>query len=212
MIKVHSFIFNSFLENTYILYDETKECIIIDPGCCEINENRTLSAFIEKQGLKPVRLINTHCHIDHILGNDFVCDKYGLLPEYHKGEIPLVEAAPKIADMYGMNYSPFPAAEKYLDEGNVIHFGNTSLEILFTPGHSPASLCFYSSSAGILIAGDVLFYGSIGRTDLPGGDYDTLIRSINEKLMILPDETIVFPGHGERTTIGYERKSNPFLQ
>ncbi len=211
MIKVHSFVFNSFRENTYILYDETKECIIIDPGCCEINEERMLSAFIDNQGLTPVRLINTHCHIDHILGNDYVCGKYGLLPEYHRGEIPLVEAAPKISDMYGLNYSPFPTAEKYLDEGDTIHFGNSSLEIFFTPGHSPASLCFYSASTGILIAGDVLFYGSIGRTDLPGGDYDTLIRSIHEKLMVLPNETIVFPGHGERTTIGYERKTNPFL-
>jgi len=212
MLHVHSFTFNPFQENTYILYDQTKECIIIDPGCNNYNENTTLSSYITEMGLKPVRLINTHCHIDHVLGNDYVYRTYGLKPEFHRGEQPLLDSMDRVAKMYDLPMTPSPEALRYIEEGELIHFGYSVLETILTPGHSPASLCLYSAQNGICIAGDVLFYGSIGRTDLPGGDYDTLINSIEQKLMKLPDETIVYPGHGESTTIGYELKTNPFLQ
>lgn len=212
MLKVHSFAFNPFQENTYILHDESKECIIIDPGCYDDNEKNTLSAYISAFELKPVRLINTHCHIDHVLGNDFVYRAYGLRPEFHQNEQALMDSMPQVARMYGIAMDPSPAAGRYIAEGEIIRFGHTTLESLLTPGHSPASLSFYSKEHGICVAGDVLFYGSIGRTDLPGGDYNTLIRSIEEKLLTLPEETIVYPGHGESTTIGFERKTNPFLQ
>lgn len=212
MLQVHSFTFNPFQENTYIVYDHTKECIIIDPGCHNYNENTTLSAYISDLGLHPVRLINTHCHIDHVLGNDFIYRSYGLSPEIHSGEQPVLDAVDMVGKMYGIDVTPSPPVGRYIEDGELINFGHSQLTALLTPGHSPASLSFYSEKDGICIAGDVLFFGSIGRTDLPGGDYNTLIRSIEQKLMVLPDETIVFPGHGERTTIGYERKTNPFLR
>lgn len=212
MLTVHSFIFNPFQENTYILYDESKECIIIDPGCYTPEEQDALTDYIRSHELKPVRLILTHCHIDHILGNNFVYKTYGLLPEYHAAEQFIMDAMDSISKMYEIKLDPSPTPVRYIEEGEIIKFGHTQLLSMFTPGHSPASLSFYSKNDGICIAGDVLFYGSIGRTDLPGGNYDTLISSIETQLMALPDETIVYSGHGEPTTIGFERKTNPFLQ
>lgn len=203
--------FNPFQENTYILYDESKECVIIDPGCSDVNERKVLEQFIIDADLKPVRLINTHCHIDHILGNKFVAELYDLPLEIHEGEVVVLEAGTNVSQMYGIPYDPSPSASSFIKEGEEVKFGNTVLKSLFTPGHSPASLSFYNADDNILIAGDVLFRESIGRTDLPGGDYDTLIRSIKEQLLVLPDETKVFPGHGPSTTIGHERVNNPFL-
>ena len=212
MITVYSFVFNPFQENTYVLHDESKECIIIDPGCYGSQEETMLEEYIASYELTPVRLINTHCHIDHILGNDFVYRTYGLRPEYHAAEQFVMNNMANVSRMYEISLEPSPDPIRYLEEGELISFGHSELLSILTPGHSPASLSFYSKNDGICIAGDVLFYGSIGRTDLPGGNYDTLIDSIMEKLMVLPDETIVYPGHGDSTTIGYERKTNPFLQ
>jgi len=213
MALVAEFTFNPFQENTYILYDDTKECVIFDPGCYTAAERKQLSEFIEAAELKPVRLINTHCHLDHIFGNSFVAEKYGLGLEIHKGEVVVLEAAPIACQKYGIPYpDPSPAASSFLEENTTITFGNTMLELLFTPGHSPASLSFYCKESNFLIAGDVLFYGSIGRTDLPGGDFDTLINSIKTQLFPLPDDTKVFAGHGPSTTIGFEKANNPFLQ
>ena len=214
MISIASFVFNEFSENTFVLYDESKECLIFDPGCYTQSERDELAAFVEKNELKPVRLINTHCHVDHVFGNAFVAEKYDLGLEIHKGEEPVLEHYMRIASMYGFTdaqASPVPSA--FLKEEEEIVFGNNSkLKMLFTPGHSPASLSFYSQANGFVIAGDVLFNGSIGRTDLPGGDFKTLMASIFSELLPLGDETKVYCGHGPSTTIGHERRYNPFLK
>ena len=206
------FTFNPFQENTYILYDDTGECIIIDPGCFETKEKEELANFIATGGLTPVRLINTHCHIDHVFGNRFVSERYGLQPEIHQGELPVLQSCPQVSRFYGIPYreeSPLPG--QYIEEGDTVTFGNTRLEAIFTPGHSPASLSFFCREEKTLVAGDVLFYESIGRTDLPGGDHATLINSIREKLFPLGDDVKVLPGHGPATTIGHEKRNNPFL-
>ncbi|MCC6726370.1 MAG: MBL fold metallo-hydrolase [Saprospiraceae bacterium] len=206
------FTFNPFQENTYVVFDETKECVIIDPGCFEAHERIELDKFIRDNELKPVRLINTHCHLDHVFGNAFVNRTWGLGLEIHEGELPVLEAVPQIAKFYGMPMGEqSPAPDRFIAEAEVIAFGNTKMEAILTPGHSPASLSFFIREDGLLIAGDVLFRESIGRTDLPGGDYDTLIASIKDKLLPLGDEVKVFPGHGPSTTIGHERMHNPFL-
>lgn len=212
MLKVESLVFNAFQENTYLVYDNSGEALIIDPGCHNSSEQKWLSQKIKTLGLKPVRLVNTHCHIDHVLGNRYVADKYGLPLEIPLREVPVLNTVAQIAQMYGMAYNdPSPEPSGYLEEGIPIVFGNSSLEVYDTPGHSPGSVSIFHRPSKTLIAGDVLFKDSIGRTDLPGGDFDSLIRSIKEKLFTLPDETIVYPGHGPTTTIGYEKIHNPFL-
>ncbi|TXB63270.1 MBL fold metallo-hydrolase [Phaeodactylibacter luteus] len=214
MAEVLKLTFNPFQENTYIVYDRTGECVIFDPGCFSGQEQQMLIAAIGKHKLKPVRLINTHCHIDHVFGNQFVADTYGLPLEIHKGELPVLQAAPDSARMFGLpvpegKLSPEPGA--FIAEGDTIAFGETVLRAIFTPGHSPASLSFFCEAGRFLIAGDVLFFGSIGRTDLPGGDHGTLLRSITEQLLPLGDDVTVYPGHGPATNIGYEKQHNPFL-
>lgn len=211
MIQIKQFTFNPFSENTYILYDETRECIIVDAGCYERHEEEELESFISSQKLKPVMLVNTHCHIDHVLGNNFVCMKYNLTPVLHKIEVQLLEAAPVYGAEWGIAMHPSPLPNKFLDEGDTVRFGNSELKIFFTPGHSPGSICLHNEEQKIIISGDVLFRESIGRTDLPGGDYATLIKSIKEKLFTLDDATTVFSGHGAQTTIGFEKKYNPFV-
>ena len=213
MSLVAEFTFNPFQENTYILHDETKECIIIDPGCFTQGEKDKLVQFISDNELKPVRLINTHCHLDHIFGNYFVSEKYNLELEIHRGELPVLEAVPMVCKNYGIPFSePEVKPGRFIEEGEEIKFGNTVLKTLFTPGHSPASLSFFCEKDRYVIAGDVLFYGSIGRTDLPGGDFQTLISVIKEKIFPLGDDVKVYSGHGPATTVGFEKSSNPFLQ
>ena len=212
MTLVAKFTFNPFQENTYLVYDETKECVIFDPGCYTQAEKDELKRFIDEKELKPVRLINTHCHIDHVFGNKFVAETYELPLEIHKGELPVLEALPQVAMKYGIPLpDPSPPAGGFLKEGEVVEFGNSRLEILFTPGHSPASISFFCRASKFVIAGDVLFYGSIGRTDLPGGNFDTLIASIKTQFYPLGDDVTVWPGHGPETTVGFEKTSNPFL-
>ncbi|MCH2084738.1 MAG: MBL fold metallo-hydrolase [Saprospiraceae bacterium] len=212
MAEVLSFTYNPFSENTYVVYDDTKECVIFDPGCYTSTERNAFQAKIEELGLKPVRLINTHCHIDHVFGNALVNRAYGLELEIHRGEIPVLESVPMVGQMYGIPIpDPSPAATKFIEEDDVISFGNTILRAIFTPGHSPASLSFFCEQDRFLIAGDVLFEGSIGRTDLPGGDHTILINVIKEKLFPLGDDVVVYPGHGGATTIQAERLTNPFL-
>lgn len=213
MAEVVQLTFNPFQENTYLLYDDTKQCVIIDPGCLDDWEKRELERTIEQLDLMPVRLLNTHCHLDHIFGNRFVTEKYNLSLEIHSGEIPVLERAPQAAMLYGVAYRELsPAPGKFIEDGDIIKFGDTTLEAILTPGHSPASLCFFCAASNFLIAGDVLFYGSIGRTDLPGGDYDTLLESIVNRLLPLGDDVKVYPGHGQATTIGFEKQHNPFLE
>ena len=210
-LTVHSFAFNPFEENTYIIHGAKGECIIIDPGCYDHDEKHQLDDFISKNELIPVRLINTHCHIDHILGNAFVAERYQIGLEIHRGELPVLQAGTMVAGMYGISYERSPEPVGFLSGSDVIELEGINLKVLFTPGHSPASICFYNPEDGWLIGGDVLFYESIGRTDLPGGDHQTLLHSIRTQIFTLPDETIVFPGHGPQTTVGYEKMFNPFL-
>ncbi len=209
-MKIQKFTFNDFMENTYVLYDETLECVVVDPGCNTKKEEDLLSGFIEKNKLVVKILFNTHCHIDHILGNAFVAETYNVPLSSHKGEIPVLEAGEMVSNMYGIQYKASPDMTMFYEENDLLEFGNTQLKVLFTPGHSPASISLYTK--GILIGGDVLFDNSIGRTDLPGGDHATLIKSIKEKLFVLPDDTIVYCGHGPETNIGKEKQFNPFLQ
>jgi hydroxyacylglutathione hydrolase len=211
MLQIKTFTFNPFYENTYILFDETKEAVIFDPGCFEKNEKETLSRFIETEGLKIKQLINTHCHIDHVLGNTYVKNKYGVPLLIHHNEIAVLKSVKAYAPNYG-----FPAYEEsepdiFLNENQKITIGNQILDILFVPGHAPGHLVFYHKPTGICIAGDTLFQGSIGRTDLPGGDHQTLLKAIKKELFNLPENTIVYPGHGPETTIGEEKENNPFV-
>ncbi|WP_210486842.1 MBL fold metallo-hydrolase [Rufibacter aurantiacus] len=210
-LQVKFFTFNPFQENTYVLYDNTKECVIIDPGCADKQEQQELQQFIQTQGLKVVRLLNTHCHIDHVLGNKFVADTYGVPLEIHEEDLSVLRAVPTYSAAYGFPQYQEVLPEKFLKEGENVRFGETELEVLFTPGHAPGHVVFYHPESKNLIGGDVLFNRSIGRTDLPGGDYNTLIQSIRTKLFSLPDEVTVYPGHGPSTTIGEEKAGNPFL-
>jgi glyoxylase-like metal-dependent hydrolase (beta-lactamase superfamily II) len=211
MISVQSFTANPYQENCYVLFDESNECIIIDPGAYTSQEQNELSRFIESQQLKPVRLLNTHCHIDHVLGNAFVHSLYGLLPEFHSLELELLHAIPSYAPQMGIRYELSPLPETFLSESGKIAFGQSELELIFAPGHSPGHLCFYSPADNFLIGGDVLFYQSIGRTDLPGGNHQQLLDTIKHKLFNLHTDCVVYPGHGPSTQIGFEKAHNPFL-
>lgn len=211
-MQIAIFTFNGFAENTYVLYDETKECIIIDPGCNSDAERNALDTFVQEQGLTPVKLVQTHCHIDHVLGNKHVAETYNVEIYAHQGEKIVLDSCQMVSQMYGVKYELSPDIAHFIDEGDTVTFGNTSLEVYYTPGHSPASLSYFHRETKQLIAGDVLFQGSIGRTDLPGGDMTTLLDSIKTKYYPLGDDVIVYPGHGSSTTIGEEKMSNPFLR
>lgn len=212
MIRIKQFTFNPFAENTYVLWDDpSRKAIIIDPGCLEDEEKDELQTYIEEQRLHPVQLINTHTHLDHIFGNRFVFDTWGLAPWLHREDQVVLDRSPQLAYYYGVTMEASPGPAGYLEEGELVHFGQSTLLVIFTPGHCPGEICLFNSEQKILIAGDVLFDGSIGRTDFPGGDYDTLIRSIKEKIFPLGDEVLVYCGHGPETTIGKERRTNPFL-
>ena len=209
MIK--SFTFNMVDENTYILYDDTKEAVIIDPGCSDAIEQKKLTDFIAANRLKVVRLLNTHCHLDHVLGNPLVVEKYGVGLEIHKNEIPVLNYAVASGLRYGIQVPEQPTPKAFLEENEIINFGDMQLKVLYAPGHSPGSICFYNEAENYLIGGDVLFFDSIGRTDLPGGNHEQLLESIKTRLMTLPDNVKVYSGHGQATTIGRERTNNPFL-
>jgi hydroxyacylglutathione hydrolase len=210
MMIIQPFVFNPFSENTYIVYDETKEAIVIDPGCYEKEEKAILDRFIHDNQLTVVYLLNTHCHIDHVLGNDHVKSKYKVPFLMHAKEQPLLRAVKAYAPNYGFEGYREVTPDKFLDDGDVITWGKSRLDVIFLPGHSPGHLGFYSATQKILLSGDVLFDGSVGRTDLPGGDMDTLIQSIHSRLFVLPDEVVVHSGHGGETTLGKEKMSNPF--
>ncbi len=211
MIEIQQFTFNPFQENTYLLINGKRECIIIDTGCYFEEERKELLLYIEKEGLKVTRLLNTHCHLDHIFGNKLVAVTYGVGLEIHRADEIVLVRSPEVGAMYNVRFEPSPRPSAYLEEGDKISFGGVELEVIFTPGHSPGSVSFYCAAEKFLIGGDVLFYQSIGRTDLPGGNHATLLASIREKLFVLPDDTKVLPGHGPATTIGFEKRHNPFL-
>lgn len=212
MITVHTLTFNPYQENTYLLINENNNCIIIDPGMHSHTEEEHLKNFIDDHHFNPVLLLNTHCHIDHVLGNKYVFNQWGLLPNFHEGEIPTLIAVDSYAPQMGIRYETSPIPETFIKEGEKIQFGEHQLEAIFAPGHSPAHLCYYIKEQHILIGGDVLFQSSIGRTDLPGGNHQLLLDNIKNKLYTLPEETIVYPGHGPATTIGFEKKNNQFVR
>jgi len=211
MIKIKSFTFNPFQENTYILYDESGECVIIDPGCYDDDERNELVSFIESNKLKPVKLLNTHCHVDHVFGNNFISKKYNLILEMNEKDLQVLHSLRQVADMYGLKAESSPEPGNFINEDDIVKFGDSELEVFFTPGHSPGSICFYNKEEKLAIVGDVLFYGSIGRTDLPGGHHETLIKSIKTKLFTLDDDCKIYSGHGQSTTSAFEKTNNPFL-
>ncbi len=211
MITVKMFTFSPLQENTYVLYNEHKECCIIDPGCYNYNERKELKDFITGSGLLPKYLLNTHCHLDHIFGNRFVADTFQLELYLHPLEEKVLSFGPATAQLWGLPFEPYEGKTHFLSENDLIRLGEDEFSILFTPGHSPGSICFYNEKQSFLMGGDVLFQRSIGRTDLPGGSHETLLNSIRTRLFTLPDPVTVYPGHGPATTIGAEKKSNPFL-
>jgi glyoxylase-like metal-dependent hydrolase (beta-lactamase superfamily II) len=211
MIKIKTFIFNPFQENTYLLYDETREAVIIDPGCFSAQEEIILVNFIEEYKLKPVRILNTHCHIDHILGNHYLSKKYQIKVEAHRDDEFLAKNAKNYGSTFGIQLKESPNIDKFISENDEIVFGNSKLQIAHVPGHSPGGIVFYNIAESFMIVGDVLFLDSIGRTDLPGGNYNDLISNIKNKLFPLGDKMKVYSGHGSSTTIGNERIYNPFL-
>lgn len=212
MITIKTFVFNTFQENTYLLFDhDTRVCKVIDPGMNNPGERKEFDVFLSDHDLKLESIVNTHCHVDHILGCRFLKEKYNIPFLIHKNEIPLLEKAQLYGDYFGLEVEPPPLPDGYFTENDTVPIGNSVLGIIHVPGHSEGSVAFYCAGQGFLIAGDVLFRGSIGRTDLPGGSYETLISSIKSKLLSLPPETIVYPGHGPSTTIEHELNTNPFL-
>jgi len=209
-MKIKKLTFNSFQENSYII-SSNNECIIIDPGCCDDYERKILSNYIKENNLVPKYLINTHCHLDHIFGNKFVSEKYKLKAHMHINDFPLLENAEKIAEHYQVGLDNPSKDVKFISEKDKIIIGKTEWEVIFTPGHAPGHICLLNKKDKVLISGDVLFYMSIGRTDLPLCSHEDLIRSIKEKLFKLNDDIKVFPGHGQETTIGFEKENNPFI-
>jgi glyoxylase-like metal-dependent hydrolase (beta-lactamase superfamily II) len=212
MISIKRFEFNPFRENTYVISDDTGECLIMDPGCQEPEEQDLLLAYFEENDLKPVKIVNTHCHIDHILGTAFLHDQLKLPFLIHPLEKPLLTASIAQGEFFGLEVQTPPEPTDYLNEGDTVTFGKSMFEVIHIPGHSPGGIVLLNKEQQCMFTGDVLFQGSIGRTDLPGGDYDSLVNSIRQKLLLLDPEIRVFPGHGPDTTIGIENQSNPFFQ
>ncbi len=212
MINIETFVFNPFQENTYILYDHTGQCIIVDAGCQEQEERDQLTDYMDEHGFSPVKLVNTHCHIDHILGVGYLARKYGLPFFFHPDEKILFAHSRSQAEFYGLPLDPLPRPEGFLKEGDRVEFGESALDVIHIPGHSPGGILLHCPGQKFILAGDVLFLQGIGRTDLPGGNYESLIWGIKKKLMGLDPDTIVYPGHGPYTRIGDEKASNPFLR
>ena len=213
MLTIEAFTFNPYQENTFLLIDSpTNQCIIIDPGMHNPQEQQYFKDYISSNNLVPTLLLNTHCHIDHVLGNRFISETWGLTPNFHEAEVPVLVAVENYAPQMGFRYETSPIPEKFIQDTEVIEFANHHIEAIFAPGHSPGHLCYYIAQQNVLIGGDVLFRNSIVRTDLPGGDHQTLLKSIRERIYTLPDDTEVFPGHGPSTTIGFEKQTNPFVK
>ena len=212
MLKLHTSTFNAFSENTYIIYNEEGLCWIIDPGMYYQEEIDELTNFIAQQGLKPQAVVNTHAHIDHIFGVQAMMDQYDIPFFLHPLEAPVLAGAKGSAMLFGFQFAGAPAPTDTLKEGSILSLGTDTVEVRLVPGHSPGSVIFYHAAGGWAVGGDVLFAGSIGRTDLPGGNHATLLDSIRTQVFTLPDSTVVHPGHGPATTVGEERRTNPFLR
>lgn len=211
-MQIKKFTFNPFLENTYLVWDKsTLEAAIIDPGMSETKEEQEFTSFVKEKSLNLKYQINTHCHIDHILGCNFVKENYDTICIIPEKDLPLYENMNMQAEMVGINLTSPPGPDKFLTESDNIYVGEQEIQCLFTPGHSPGEFCLLVKEDNFCLTGDVLFKESIGRTDLYGGDYNTLINSIKTKLFTLPDDLVIHPGHGDESTIGYEKLHNPFL-
>ena len=211
MIRIKKFTFNPFQENSYLLINQQNECIVVDPGCFNSDEQKQLTKYIEQQNLKPTQLINTHFHIDHVLGNAFVAKEYNLAVTTFKSETNMVEMAIRSSELYGIPYQHSPEPSVFLKEGDIIEFGDSKFDVLHVPGHAPDHIVLISQHDKIMIGGDVLFKGSIGRTDLPGGNHHYLIENIQTKIFTLNEEIVVYSGHGPETTIAQEIRTNPFF-
>ncbi|WP_338158734.1 MBL fold metallo-hydrolase [uncultured Phocaeicola sp.] len=212
-MKIKRFEFNMFPVNCYVLSDDTKEAVIIDAGCFYPDEQQELKRYITDNNLKVTHLLNTHLHLDHVFGNPFVKREFGLQAEAHKADEFLLNQVSDQCRMFGFEINePAVPLGRYIEDKELIRFGNTTLEAIHVPGHSPGGLVFYAASAQCMFSGDVLFNGSIGRSDLSGGDFTALRNGIINRLFVLPDETTVYPGHGDATTIGREKISNPFFR
>lgn len=212
-MEVKIFEFNPIAENTYVLYDESQECVIIDAGSFYPDEKRGLLDFILGNDLVVKHLLNTHLHFDHVFGNAFVHEQFHVKPQANQADEFLLDAMPAQLRMFGFpEMEEAPGIDKYIKENDIIEFGNQKLIVLEVPGHSPGSVAFYSSARECVFSGDALFRGSIGRTDLTGGNYEQLLESIQTKLFTLPPETVVYPGHGATTTIREEMMNNPFFR
>ena len=213
MITVEQHTFNPFQENTFIIYDETKEALVVDPGCYFLEERERFKSLIESKGLKLRGIISTHSHLDHVFGNQFVMNEYKVGLTIHKEDLETLRMLKLTADKYGIpNVEESPEPTAFIKEGEQIKFGNSSLDVVFVPGHAPGHIAFVSHEDCFVINGDCLFQGSIGRTDLPGGNMEQLLKSIRTQLFTLPDNYTVYCGHGPSTTIGYEKINNSFLQ
>ena len=211
-MNIKKFTFNPIAVNALLLWDDTLDCVIIDPACYYPEEEQQLKLFIETNHLNPVRLLNTHGHFDHLMGNRFAEKTWAIKSEIHKADSHLIDLAPNQAMMFGMSMPKPPQPGRFFEDGEILTFGNSSLKVIYVPGHSPGGVAFYSETDQLLIAGDILFYGSVGRTDLPGGNHEQLITGIIEKLMVLDPKVKVYSGHGPETTIGAEKRNNPFLK
>lgn len=212
MTHIHQLTYGPFAENTYLIADDDGNALVIDPGMYFPEENARMFEYLNAQQLRPVRLVLTHAHLDHVFGVNWFHKNHNLTPEVNAEDKLLYDNAQAVAMQYGLSMEPLVAANVGLEADSVFEFGGSTFRILFAPGHSPGSVCFYNAEEKYVIGGDVLFQGSIGRTDLPGGDYDTLITSIKTQVLTLPDDVLVYSGHGPLTTIGQERISNPYLQ
>lgn len=211
-MTIKKFTFNPFMENTFVVWDEqSHEAAIVDPGMSDEVEEHELNSFIEENSLNIKYLINTHCHIDHVLGCRFVKEEFNPVYYIPEKDLPLYNHVEKQAEMFGITMNKLPEIDKYLTEAERITLGTESFSNIFTPGHTPGEFCLNFDESKFCITGDVLFRESIGRTDLYGGDYNTLIESIKTQLFSLPDDIIIYPGHGDESTIGYEKLHNPFL-
>jgi hydroxyacylglutathione hydrolase len=212
-MQVHKFVFNAFQENTYVVSDSFKNCVIIDPGCYDSHERRELFDFITRHELKPLALLNTHGHIDHVMGNAAVVDRYQVPYYLHELDLPTMRAVAGYSHLYGFEgYAPSPEPTHLLEDGQELVFGDIRLRVIFGPGHAPGHVAFYSEEDKFVINGDILFRGSFGRTDLPGGDFNTLRHTIVHVMFKLPEDTVVYSGHGPETTIGFEKAHNAIYQ
>ena len=212
MITIQDFCFSAFQENTYVLYNEFKEAIIIDPGCYTRIEEKILSDFIRKENLKPTLLLNTHCHLDHVFGNNYVSETYGLTAHIHPNEQIVLDRLPEAAAKWGVTTEAYKGPIQYIQEGEIISLGKDSFKVLLTPGHSPGSVCFYHAEQDFMIGGDLIFKDGVGRTDLPGANPLDLIKSIREQIFPLPDSLTIYSGHGPVTTWGREKEHNPYIK